>query len=225
MSIEHVDIPEAGLHEPKGASTASSGETILSNGGGGTSWGSPQLAGQSSASTNELPFSNGAGSVNWREGVIDYSTVLTASSPSSQVPTGVDSELQLEFGAAQSNTFLSLASNGNITVLTDGIYRINFTARLTRTSAVGTAELMVRLLVDDVEIFEPVTFSLPDDNLSYTYSTFVEQELSIGQVLTAEIVRDSGGINNGSLEPFTTAVTGWSDSPSASIQFKYMTVG
>lgn len=36
--IQHKDIPDSGRHEPKGASTAVAGSTIVSNGAGGTTF-------------------------------------------------------------------------------------------------------------------------------------------------------------------------------------------
>jgi len=36
--VEHVDIPDGEIHEPKGASTASSGEAYISDGAGSGSW-------------------------------------------------------------------------------------------------------------------------------------------------------------------------------------------
>ncbi len=46
MAVQHQDIAEAYLHQPKGASTASLGTCPISNGAGGTSWGiaSPTVA-------------------------------------------------------------------------------------------------------------------------------------------------------------------------------------
>lgn len=38
MSIDHVNITDPFIHQPKGASTASSNTTIIANGSGGTSW-------------------------------------------------------------------------------------------------------------------------------------------------------------------------------------------
>jgi hypothetical protein len=40
MSIQHSAIADADRHEPKGASTAMAGQTIIANGSGGTSFGS-----------------------------------------------------------------------------------------------------------------------------------------------------------------------------------------
>jgi hypothetical protein len=38
LSIQHKDIPEAQLHEPKGISTAAANQTYISNGGGSGTW-------------------------------------------------------------------------------------------------------------------------------------------------------------------------------------------
>ena len=89
-NIEHKDIPEAQLHEPKGASTAQLGHTYVSDGAGGGTWSPPELEGQSAASSGEVPHSDGAGGVSWitqpiagtlAQGVYDYNDATTAITP------------------------------------------------------------------------------------------------------------------------------------------------
>jgi hypothetical protein len=41
MSVEHKDLPDAQLHEPKGVSAASAGQVYVADGGGSGAWGTP----------------------------------------------------------------------------------------------------------------------------------------------------------------------------------------
>lgn len=59
----HSALTDPEIHEPKGASTALSGQTYVSNGAGSGSFDYPALQGQSGASINEVPISDGAGGV------------------------------------------------------------------------------------------------------------------------------------------------------------------
>lgn len=63
MSIQHVDIPEAQLHEAKGASTSTTGQ-ILTSTGGAAAFAAPSLV---------------SGSLS--QGVYDYNDLTTATTP------------------------------------------------------------------------------------------------------------------------------------------------
>lgn len=66
MAIQHSAIPDAQLHQPKGASTAAVNTTIKSDGAGGTSWSKiapPNLAGlTTNGSAGQVLESDGTGS-------------------------------------------------------------------------------------------------------------------------------------------------------------------
>lgn len=70
--VEHVNIPEAGLHEPKGVSTAQDGTVYIADGAGSGSWGDP------------IPTDlNRSGFVNYN----DYATSITPQAISSSTWT------------------------------------------------------------------------------------------------------------------------------------------
>lgn len=70
--VEHVNIPEAGLHEPKGVSTAQTGTVYIADGAGSGSWGDP------------IPTDlNRSGFVNYN----DYATSITPQAISSSTWT------------------------------------------------------------------------------------------------------------------------------------------
>ena len=74
--LQHKDLPESQLHEPKGASTASSGEIYVANGSGSGVWTSPPIP---------------AGVVS--QGVYDYNDLATASTPIALTVAGTQYEM------------------------------------------------------------------------------------------------------------------------------------
>jgi hypothetical protein len=62
---EHKDIPDIGLHEPKGAVSALTGQQYISNGAGSGSWTVPEPKGASTALVGQQYYSDGAGSGQW----------------------------------------------------------------------------------------------------------------------------------------------------------------
>src|SRR3546814_5253265 len=92
--IDHKLIADADRHEPKGASTATLRQALLSDGAGGTYFGFPLYSDLSGA-----PAISG------------YKQIMyAASSASTQNPSTVNTPLDIEFGAAQSLTNVSIAS-------------------------------------------------------------------------------------------------------------------
>lgn len=80
MAIEHKDIPDAGRHEPKGASTASAGQVYVSDGAGSGTWKSPQIVGQEVSVVNSIPVADGSGGVTWEEALYttNYGAVVAS---------------------------------------------------------------------------------------------------------------------------------------------------
>lgn len=83
-NIQHSALTGSDLHEPKGAATAASGTTYVSNGSGSGTWTQPEPKGVSGASSGKVYVANGAASGSWSYQV-DYITcaltdISTASS-------------------------------------------------------------------------------------------------------------------------------------------------
>ena len=96
MAIEHSDIPNAELHELKGASTAASGQVPTSDGAGGIVWKAPPLAGSA------------------MQGVYDYNDVTTASTPISLAVAGTQYELTNDGAGAFTNVAYPIPGLANM---------------------------------------------------------------------------------------------------------------
>ena len=138
-----------------------------------------------------------------------------------QVPAGLDLPLQITFGPDQlGDPDVTIAADGTVTFLTPGQYRYDLKLYVTRTTVVGEANILVRGLINGVQFGNPVGMVLADANT--TSPLLLDGILLIGAAdvplaYTAEIVRDSSGIDNGGLTGITTLV-GWGNTPSARIQ-------
>src|SRR3546814_9487377 len=77
--------------------------------------------------------------------------MYAASSASTQNPSTVNTPLDIEFGAAQSLTNVSIASTGVVTFLTAGQYLLEVSLRLSRTAATGAAIIYTRALYNGAQ--------------------------------------------------------------------------
>lgn len=95
--VEHVNIPDSELHEPKGVAGATVNQTYVANGAGSGSWTEPEPKGVRGASANEVYLADGSNSGTMtstdelvRMGFWVYADDATGSSAISLTPTGVD---------------------------------------------------------------------------------------------------------------------------------------
>lgn len=198
--MEHVNIPDSQRHEPRGASTAASGQTIFSNGDGTTSF-------------RFITPSDISGL-----GLNGYDLVLSSASISStQNPTGLNTPLQVNFGPTASSTAASLSSSGTLTFNQEGEYLVTVFLRFGRTTGAGTATILNRLLLNDAQTLRTNVVSLTDSAAVIPFSASMLFRTSPGDTLKMEIARDGSGVNNGGLVSVTPSIMGWSASPTASI--------
>lgn len=61
MAVEHKNIDEANLHEPKGVSAATTGQVYVADGAGSGAWSKPEPKGADGASAGQIYVANGAG--------------------------------------------------------------------------------------------------------------------------------------------------------------------
>lgn len=66
MAVEHKNISDPNIHEPKGVSSAVAKTVYVADGLGSGVWEPPSLAGQALAPQNSVPVSDGAGNITWR---------------------------------------------------------------------------------------------------------------------------------------------------------------
>lgn len=214
---EHRVLSDPDLHEPKGASTASQGTVYTSDGNGSGSWESPRLSGQGSALEGELPVSDGLGGVSWGNVLVRAVDALTARDFNDQEPSGTDSPLQVKFGPSQSNAFFTLDAAGKITCNKSGTYLAVFQGRVGRTSGAGESVIALRYLIDGVQVGASAAQKMPDDDITVPFVNTVSLNLTVGQEITVEFIRDSAGNDNGGLFSFNTTPADWEDAPSTSL--------
>ena len=152
--------------------------------------------------------------------------VLDSGSFSSQVPSGTDSLLQVEFGGVSDNDDVQLLAGGDIIFKRAGSYTIVLHAQYGRTGSSGISELFFAL-----ESQTPLTsatwlpFSyyarLDDANTNIPWSLTVPLALpdtvDFPYTMRGYMWRDSVGNNSGSLEPHTPTLSGPPASPSMSV--------
>ncbi len=144
---------------------------------------------------------------------------LIAESVADQNPSGLDTPLQVEFGAAQNTEAIDLAADGTLTVKEVGVYLIFSTYYYSRTSSAGEAHFFIRLLKDGVQQGNPLGIVQTDDDI--TTPIFLSATVAIEGVVpieyTIECVRDGGGVNSGGLRSVSSTI-GWGQTPSARLR-------
>lgn len=100
-TIQHRDIPEAQLHEPKGVSTASAGDAYIANGSGSGSWATADALGSGAAAAGSLLISDGSGGLDFTryQGWGQYQdTDRTVGTPTLTLTAGVKTKLTCDGG-------------------------------------------------------------------------------------------------------------------------------
>lgn len=204
--VEHVLIADSDRHEPKHASTALDRQALVSNGDG----------------TTEFAFYDYENLAN-KPVVAGYRQVLYGSSnAASQAPAATNTPLQVEFGANQTLTDVSLSSTGTLTFNTSGDYLLIVFMRFGRTSGTGTAIVFNRLLYNDVQALNSNSLKLPDQDVIIPFSAAIPVTANADDTFKVQIMRDSAGVNNGGLYQISPSLAGWNVSPSASlVVYKY----
>lgn len=221
MAIEHINIPESGLHEPKGASTASSDTTYISDGAGSGSWrkvdadsmqGSVQNSGEEGLSL----VSDGAGGFKYSvlPGTARASMSLTQNSVAIPVTAAATSgfsdnsdftEIGLAFGFSEAQGVVT--GSNFITIDVAGTYRIDFWANAK--SSMAASIVAVKFAINGTSfVSRSPKLRLPDagdlDNLAgsgiYTLSQGDEIKLYVACNNTADITFEDAAFNISLLE-------------------------
>lgn len=136
------------------------------------------------------------------------------STASSQVPVALGTPLQVEFGAAQSSSHLSLAANGALTALITENYPIRVKLQTGRTGASGVSIIMARTLVNGVQVGVSQVSKLSSADVTNAFDSRVLVPLTAGDVFTVEIIQDSAGAAFGGLYAQSSS-HGWVLAPTA----------
>jgi hypothetical protein len=145
--------------------------------------------------------------------------VLSAQSTVNQVPSALDTPLQVTFGAAQGTgaSPVQLLSNGSIVFNQAGLYLFNGFANFERQgSSGGVTVTLFRALKNGIQILPTKGVELNTTGVMIPYELTIPFNAEAGDILTWEIMRDSSGTNAGGLY-IHTSLGGWSNVPSADV--------
>ena len=150
----------------------------------------------------------------------EFTPVLAATSTVNQTPSGLDSPLQVSFGAAQgtSGDAVMIDANGLITFNQTGLYLINGYGNIERQGSSGSVTVtLFRFLVNGVQSSSTKGVELDSTGVMFPYEITIPINITTaGTTMSFEIMRDSSGVNNGGLYTHTS-LGGWSNVPSAEI--------
>jgi len=150
---------------------------------------------------------------------IALTNVLTAVDTTNQEPSGLDSPLQVTFGAAQGTATdpVMLDALGNITFNQGGLYLFNGYGNFERQgSSGGVAVTLFRALINGVQSGPTKGVELSGTGIMFPYELTLPIQVSAGDVLTWEVLRDSSGVDAGGLYIHTNGGP-WSNVPSADV--------
>lgn len=150
---------------------------------------------------------------------IALTNVLAAVDTTNQEPSGLDSPLQVTFGAAQGTATdpVMLDALGNITFNQGGLYLFNGYANFERQgSSGGVAVTLFRALINGVQSGPTKGVELSGTGIMFPYELTLPIQVNAGDVLTWEILRDSSGVDAGGLYIHTNSGP-WSNVPSADV--------
>jgi len=151
---------------------------------------------------------------------ISATSVLSSIDNTNQEPSGLDSPLQVKFGAAQkaASDPVMLDALGNITFNQAGLYLFNGYGNFERQgSSGGVTVTLFRALLNGVQTGPTKGVELSGTGIMFPYELTLPIQVSAGDVLTWEIMRDSSGVNAGGLYIHTNSGP-WSNVPSSDIR-------
>lgn len=131
MTVQHKDIPDAQRHEPKGASTATTGQALFSSGAGATEF-------------RQIDFADIGGTPTF-----SLSSVLELESYSivNQTTTS-NTEKTVAYGAAAATDNVDLTVDGVVTFLTAGTYFITVDLSAGLISGSGGSGVFIKEVVN-----------------------------------------------------------------------------
>lgn len=198
--MEHKDIPDAQLHQIKGAASASAGQVPIATGSGTAAFGFldwSQVANKPTAS--------------------GYESKLSSFSSVNQNPSAVNTPLKITFGPAQATADASISAAGVITFNTSGNYLVDIFLRFGRSTSTGNAIILNRILKNGAQILSSNGLVLSASAQTIPFSAAIPLTMAAGDTMTMEVARDSAGTNDGGLFVISPTIAGWNIVPSATV--------
>lgn len=198
--IQHAAIPDANLHECKGAATASAGQFHIAVGDGTATFQDYSQTTSQFRVLDELEF----------DSFID------------QTVSANDEEIQITFGetaGSSDNGSMSIAADGTITFNEAGVYHISVSGNAGRATSAGFSEVAFAARVNGVQVgrSSPVSIDSASDAFAAPIDvSYITNIPAAGVQLTYHMLGlDLAGVTG--LYTVPIANVNWSDAPSARI--------
>lgn len=133
-----------------------------------------------------------------------------------QVPAGLGVATQLTFGAAQTTTDFDLDASGNVTCLTADEYNFRIRIAVGKTGGGLPPTIFTRGLLNGTPVGLPVATKVDNADITIPLTFEGVLTLAVNDVLTFEIIRDSGEGDSGGLY-IQTSSDGWGIAPSTAL--------
>jgi len=173
---------------------------------------------------NHVGEITGSGTINGLINGVPYGTyqetiLLQGEDFTTQTPLGLDIPMQVTFGPAQgtASDLVMLSAAGELTANVKHRYTASFFVQYGRTGAGMFSNLFLRFLINGAPS-SPINAKLDNANSDVPVQFTTILDLEIGDVVTAELIRDSGGGNSGELVTESAVLGDWTDSASAIIR-------
>lgn len=202
--VQHVSLPDALLHQPKGAASAAVDTWMRANGDGTTSF-------------TPLPTFELIGT-----------DVLVSESTVDQLLVNEDDQATVAFGPAAISTggSVSIDANGVITFNETGLYSLSVRGFFGRTSSAGVSTVLVAGFLNGVQSDSTVPVNLDDDDVGFDVSVTDSRVvyLPAGTTLDYRIYLENDAGGEAGLITSTHAGTGFDATPSAKITIRKLEV-
>lgn len=141
-------------------------------------------------------------------------TAILATSLVDQDPVGLGVPLQVTLGDAQVTDYFSLDAAGALTCLQTDEYTLRAKFTVGRENSSGESEIYTRGLINGVAVGDTSHTIIDNSRTEIPFDFEANGMLTVGDVVTFEIVRNNAGDNSGGLRVGVPTVTGWNTSPS-----------
>lgn len=151
-------------------------------------------------------------------GAYEEQILYGSSTAVSQLPSGLGVAMQIEFGAAQlgDSDPVKLDALGNLTINETGKYLIRVKFQHGRAGASGLSILHSRFLVNGSQVGISSVARLESANEIFTVESKVVADVTAGDIVTFEMIRDSAGADFGGLYSVASS-HGWNLAPTSLI--------
>ncbi len=203
MAVEHRNIPESGLHEPKGVSTAASDRVYISDGAGSGAWSkvdADAIQGtiNNGVSANLRVVTDGSGGfATEATPASSFGTMnLTDNTATKSVTAATDTSLndnadfvELDLSLSFENVVNMTAGSNSLTLSADGVYIIDFWANVK--SDTNATKFSLKFVVNDTDfVARGPKLTLGTNGQIYNMSANGIHDFTSGDVVKAYIAAD-----------------------------------